>query len=89
MKKYVSKPVVIEAIQFKGAESYKEMSDQWGAKEFVGQSSYFEDTNDLTIFTLEGDHRANLGDWIIKGLVGEFYPCKPDVFAMKYEEVNE
>lgn len=39
----------------------------------------------LTIPTLEGDHLACHGDWIIKGVQGEFYPCKPDVFAATYE----
>lgn len=39
------------------------------------------------IHTLEGDHRANLGDFIIRGIAGEFYPCKPDIFAATYEAV--
>lgn len=43
---------------------------------------------ELTIPTLEGPMIANHGDWIVKGLKGEFYPVKPDIFAMKYEEVN-
>ncbi len=42
----------------------------------------------LIIQTLEGDMKAQIGDWIIKGTRGEFYPCKPDVFAVKYEAVN-
>jgi hypothetical protein len=43
----------------------------------------------LTIPTLEGDHRCDNGDWIIRGIKGEFYPCKPDIFAATYEPVNE
>ena len=39
----------------------------------------------LVIQTLEGDHQATIGDWIIKGVKGEFYPCKPDIFEMTYE----
>jgi hypothetical protein len=41
----------------------------------------------LVIHTLEGDHRANIGDFIIRGVQGEFYPCKPDIFAQTYEPV--
>jgi hypothetical protein len=43
---------------------------------------------ELTIPTLEGDHVARHGDWIIKGVKGEFYPCKPDIFAATYEQVE-
>ncbi len=39
----------------------------------------------LVIQTLEGDHQAKIGDWIIKGVKGEFYPCKPDIFEMTYQ----
>lgn len=39
--------------------------------------------------TLEGDMKANIGDYIIKGVNGEFYPCKPDIFTKTYEEVTE
>ena len=42
----------------------------------------------LVISTLEGDMRADVGDWIIRGVQGEFYPCKPDIFAATYEEVG-
>ena len=44
---------------------------------------------ELTIPTLEGDHIARHGDWIIKGVNGEFYPCKPDIFAKTYELVKK
>ena len=43
----------------------------------------------LMIETLEGTHRASVGDYIIKGVKGEFYPCKPDIFEMTYEPVTE
>lgn len=43
----------------------------------------------LRIRTLEGDHRCDLGDWIIKGVAGEFYPCKPEIFVQTYEAANE
>lgn len=44
--------------------------------------------NGLIINTLEGNMKANVGDYIIKGLKGEFYPCKPDVFHEKYEVIE-
>jgi hypothetical protein len=43
----------------------------------------------LTIHTLEGDHNADFGDWIIQGVKGEFYPCKPEIFEMTYEAADE
>lgn len=43
----------------------------------------------LSIFTLEGTHRADVGDYVIKGIKGEFYPCKPDIFEMTYDEVSD
>ena len=43
----------------------------------------------FVIPTLEGNRRADIGDWIIKGVKGEFYPCKPDIFALTYEPVEE
>jgi hypothetical protein len=42
----------------------------------------------LVIHTLEGNHYAGIGDWIIKGVKGEFYPCKPDIFAATYDAVG-
>ena len=45
-------------------------------------------TGDFMIRTLEGDMRATYGDWIIRGVQGEFYPCKPDIFAQTYEEAD-
>lgn len=87
-----SKPVVIEAINWNGSASALA-----ALKSFVGDNLIVyvdHDTHDsalgiaLSIRTLEGDMRASQGDWIIKGLRGEFYPCKPDVFAAKYEPNN-
>ena len=52
---------------------------------------YLNDEGDMcaNIETLEGAHRANMGDYIIKGVKGELYPCKPDIFARTYEEAKE
>jgi hypothetical protein len=80
------KPVVIEAVQFDGtpvgACAVFDAFDIPGAK-FA--PSHDLATGTLMIPTLEGDHTASAGDWIIKGVKGEFYPCKPDIF----EETNE
>lgn len=77
---YRKKPVVIEARQWTGVGA-DEMLD-WigdGAQRFG---------SDLSISTLEGDMMAGLGDWIIKGVKGEFYPCKPDIFEATYERAE-
>jgi hypothetical protein len=82
--RYRSKPVVIEALRFTGPYSVEEMRAEWG-EPFAAASRYLDPTNELIITTLEGDMRAALEDFIIKGTRGEFYPCKPDVFATKYQ----
>lgn len=80
--KYRKKPVVIEAIQYHG--------DINPVKDFVDFEKllYSYDTGEHLIRTLEGDHRISVGDYIIKGVKGEFYPCKPDIFEMTYEKVE-
>lgn len=80
-KKYRKKPVTIEAIQWTG----KNLSE---IDNFVGESIANKGTI-LIIHTLEGDMEASIGDYIIKGVNGEFYPCKPSIFAKTYEEVTE
>ena len=79
MAKYRKKPVVIEARQFDGTdESVEWLLPQLKSGE-IGRA-----TNKLYIKTLEGIHTANVGDYIIKGVKGEFYPCKPDIFEQTY-----
>lgn len=89
IKQYRKKPVVIEAVEFT-RHNFKEVA------EFVGKSLVFTrpfDEDDFTghalvaIPTLEGDMLATEGDFIIKGVKGECYPCKPDIFWQTYEEV--
>lgn len=83
VKKYMKKPVEIEAIQWTG-DNYREVS------EFVGKMLLYEASeSSLIIGTLEGDMRASVNDYIIKGIQGEFYPCKPDIFHDTYDEVGE
>lgn len=76
-KKYTKKPVTIEAIQFIGGNFSQ-------IEEFVGGDAEFRG-GELVIATLEGAMRASPKDWIIKGVKGEFYPCKPEIFAMSYD----
>ena len=76
MAKYRKKPVVIDAVQF--LENLDEV------KAFVGSGARFQDGR-LLIDTLEGALHASPGDWVIKGIGGEFYPCKPDIFKASYE----
>lgn len=86
--KFRKKPVVIEASRFMGGFSYDEMCVEWG-ESFAEVSEYNGIVNEIKIRTLEGTMIANIGDWIIKGVKGEFYPCKPDIFEKTYEPVYE
>lgn len=79
--KYRKKPVVIEAIRFIGS-NYEEV------REFISQNTLCSDSS-IVIPTLEGDMVAQKGDYIIKGVQGEFYPCKPEIFKETYEKVEE
>lgn len=86
IKKFRKKPVVIEAVQWDGsAESATEIEELKSNNntEIIG----LEDGLRLLIPTLEGDMIADLYDWVIKGVQGEIYPCKPDIFEQTYEEV--
>jgi hypothetical protein len=92
MGMYRKKPVVVEAVQFKGFDketSQVMLSDrpEWLVSEFGNRILFFGEQNNLTIQTLEGNMKASIGDFIIKGINGEFYPCKPDIFEKTYEEV--
>lgn len=85
--KFRKKPVVIDAIQWTGM-NHGEIKDFLGDK-FEG-GGFSETTGDfITIHTLEGNMRADQNDWIIRGVKGEFYPCKPDIFEATYEAVGE
>jgi hypothetical protein len=78
MSKFIKKPVVIEATEWTG-ENIKEIMD------FMGwRNAEHDKFTGLVIHTLEGNHHATIGDLIIKGVRGEFYPCKPDIFDLTY-----
>lgn len=79
IKKYRKKPVVIEAVQWDGSNK---VEIQLFMNKYLDEYSR---RKELIIPTLEGKHIASLGDFIIKGVHGEFYPCKPDIFAKTYE----
>jgi hypothetical protein len=89
--KYRKKPVIIEAVKWTG-QNHREMFDfltdtknepmQTFDKNF--SISHSNGIVDLTIKTLEGEHIASIGDMIIKGVAGEYYPCKPDIFEQTY-----
>ena len=83
MKKYRKKPVVIEAVQLTkdNRAEVKHWIDTEGNRPSDGSKS------GLYITTLEGIMIARWGDWIIKGVMNEFYPCNPKIFEMTYEEV--
>lgn len=78
IKRYKTKPCEIEAIQWDGSNVEE-------IKNFIGEYFKAKTIEGIYIRTLEGVMRARVGDYIIKGLRGEFYPCKPDVFEKKYE----
>jgi hypothetical protein len=82
MPMYKKKPVVVEAMLFHG-DAIHDVAAWCGGVLFSDFGLH------LDIATLEGTMRANYGDWVIKGVKGEFYPCKPDIFDATYEPVNE
>ena len=83
--KFRKKPVVIEAIKWINGDndSLKNILAMGCQPEFAADG-----TPDLMIPIFEGRMRANVGDWIIKGVNGEFYPCKPDIFEKTYDKVE-
>lgn len=102
MKQYRKKPVVIEAIQYKETNRTQRLhgvsieTNAYEIADFMKQpvrsgcspNGQPEGETFIEIETLEGTMRASLGDWIIKGVAGEFYPCKPDIFEATYEAVT-
>ena len=85
--KFRKKPVEIEAIQFDGSEdSAYTIAEKLNIdrKEF----GYIPKSEQMGINTLEGNMVADKGDWIIKGIKGECYPCKPDIFDLTYDKVS-
>lgn len=89
--KYRKKPVVVEAVQWDGTYSHAKLLQTELGLDTRGMTSH-PPSNSVSwwrIDTLEGGHTVTPGDWIITGVKGEHYPCKPDIFAMTYEPVEE
>ena len=80
--RFRKKPVVIEAVRWTG-DNQRDIED-----DFYHGALAITTSTQLVIPTLEGRMRADVGDWIIKGVKGEFYPCKPDIFDATYEAVE-
>ena len=85
MKKFKKRPVVVEAVQIKAAM----FTDDHPNPEHLRGARFDPLLQCVWIQTLEGKMRGDLGDWIIRGVKGELYPCKPDVFALTYEPVED
>ena len=97
MTKFRKLPVVVDAVKWSGFNA-------GAIEQFTGSTCLHVQDNNyssvgnpnldsvkdavLVIPTLEGDMYADAGDWIIKGVAGEFYPCKPDIFVKTYEPVD-
>ncbi|MCO7128410.1 hypothetical protein NIE88_22060 [Sporolactobacillus shoreicorticis] len=89
MVKYRKKPVVIEAVQWKPNEMLiYDLMEQFGGLDEMRAKSLGKKKGKLVIKTLEGEMTADDGDYIIRGINGEFYPCKPDIFHKTYEKVE-
>lgn len=83
-QRFRKKPVEIEAIQWDGNQRTFDLIEAWAGKPVNDTDGYT-----LLIPTLEGTMTASLNDWIIKGVKGEIYPCKPDIFAATYESAKQ
>lgn len=78
--KYRKKPVEIQAVRWTGENATE-------IESFIGSGNCTVFKDEVLIDTLEGQMVGSQGDWIIRGVQGEFYPCKPDIFAATYDEV--
>lgn len=82
MPKFQKKPVVIDAVHYTG-ENEEEVL------EFTDSGADLDANSQLIIHTLEGNLHVSPGDWVIRGVQGEYYPCKPDIFEATYEPVGQ
>ena len=85
MKNYRKRPIIVQAVQWNG-DNFDEVEElDYNPSERVRQSN--KDAGKLLIITLEGIMTAIRGDWIIRGVEGELYPCTPTIFESTYEDV--
>lgn len=87
IRRFRKRPVVIEAVQYRPHDNCAEVMLFIGIPSDLVDPCEEDDEDTFMIPTLEGNMEASPGDWIIKGIAGEFYPCKPEIFANSYEEV--
>ena len=91
--KFRKKPVVIDAVQLT-IDSFEDVENFIGCtssnRHYINERDFLNKTNPVGLFikTLEGNMLASVNDYIIKGVSGEFYPCKPDIFAATYEKAE-
>ena len=85
-RRYRKRPVVIEAVRYDGTNG--QAIRAWAGKNRLREVREMHAPTTLAIYTLEGVMRADVGDWIIRGVQGEFYPCKPDIFEETYEPAD-
>ena len=86
IKKYRKKPLEVEAMHYKSFCNYQLLLD-WICS--YGCIALMNGNQQIIIQILDGNCLASVGDYIIKGIAGEFYPCKPDIFEKTYDEVEE
>lgn len=90
MKTYRKKPVIVKAVQFLDTpESIREVVNFISKSGRAVTVSYKKETPRVKVKTLEGNMWANVGDYVIRGVAGEFYPCKQEIFEQTYELVEE
>ena len=86
MQKFKKKPVVIDAVKWNGdVDLADRIADEWMDVDSDRTIVTHDGNDSLFIETLEGEMEAKVGDWIIRGVAGELYPCKPDIFEATYE----
>lgn len=87
--KFKKKPVVIEAVQYTATLFQDKTIVNWKELQALAGDCLVWDEFGFIIKTLEGNMRLSPGDWLLKGIKGEYYPCKPDIFEQTYEKVDE
>lgn len=103
MPKFTKKPVTVEAVKYEPGEKIEDGFEQWDANDAISRHGgtmsekdkaryWFRSSTGLCfapyIDTLEGRHYISPGDWVITGIKGERYPCKPDIFAATYDPAD-
>lgn len=88
MGKFRKKPVVIDAMQYDGTMQSADAIELWSEGQVVTSGERAFNTLDLTVLTREGAMLCSPGDYVIRGVMGEYYPCKPHIFVATYDPVE-